>query len=212
MNEINFGMDGFSLDNTTWYNPKNNDVVKIRSNYFEDNNMVIQTYDGRVMNLNQLSNYVQWTGKGEPPKTPQQEKPIDTVPPEIAAMVENNNEDSYLDPEDMAMISGIPMTSHSEIVKPQYTKPSKSPNYDIIDRALNKTKQPKIELDVKWNKFPSREIEMLIDIMDIPKQEISDYYINNIKDDMNSFIDNIKNQLTKYIEEKLSQNKTDKKK
>ena len=61
-----FGIDGPVLDDTIWYNAKTGDSFKVRSNYFEDNNMVVQTYDGRRFNLNQLTDYLQWTGKDLP--------------------------------------------------------------------------------------------------------------------------------------------------
>jgi hypothetical protein len=50
--------------------------------------------------------------------------------------------------------------------------------YPIIEKALSKTVLPEIDIQLKWSKYPEREIEMLTDIMDVQMSEIVDWYIN----------------------------------
>ena len=56
-NGITFGSDGPMMDGT-WYNPKTGDSFTVRNTFFEDNQFIIQTTDGRVLNYEQIQNYV----------------------------------------------------------------------------------------------------------------------------------------------------------
>ena len=71
---------------------------------------------------------------------------------------------------------------------------------------------PICDLVMKWTKFPDREIEMLVDIMDIPLEEVSDYYMSYILRDMSKFENDIKTQLQDYITSKMNRNTTTTKK
>lgn len=217
LNGVNFGMDGLSLDNTTWYNSKTGDSFKVRSNYFEDNNMILQAYDGRQFNLNQLNDYVQI--KGEPPKGPiNPPKHVkDEIPPEVASMLASKDEptvEEFMDPEDLAILNGMKATNdtvpQSRALKQDgiqfpvmLSSQKKATNYDIIDRALSKTDMPDFVINMKWKNFPQMELKMLSDIMDVPMDEITDYYLNKITNEFDDFLDNMKEQLKSYLMERM---------
>ena len=57
MNGINFGMDGPQVTGW-WYNPATGDKFNAIDTYFEDNNLLIKTADGRLLNFNQIQNFV----------------------------------------------------------------------------------------------------------------------------------------------------------
>lgn len=212
MNEINFGMDGMTLDGTYWHNPKTGDSFKISSNYFEDNRMIIVTADGRRFDMDKMSNYVQT--KTLVPKSNPEEKPISKsdLPPEVASIIDDGaqteNIDDYMDPADLAMIQGLDtpasLDSHNirRIQIPTY-QPPVSQNADIIERALNKSKKPDWVLTMKWTKFPQKELDMLLTVMDVPVEDIEEYYLNHIRTEFDDFMSNLKNQLGDYIEKKL---------
>ena len=214
---VQFGMDGLSLDGTTWYNPKNNSVVKIKSNYFEDNTMKLQCDNGRIMTLEQLSDYVQWTGKGEPPKTPIQHTPTrsNELPPEVSAMLSTSPDSVSSDilPEDLDIIQGKNkrinidnnplLQAMNGIQTVSAAVVTTSANYNIIDRALNKTTSPSWDLSMNWNNFPKKEIELLSSVMDIPIDEIVDYYFDKMKKDFNKSFDKAKIQLQNHMEKML---------
>lgn len=216
---INFNMDGLVLDNTTWYNAKTGDSFKVRSNYFEDNHMMLQTYDGRIIDMEQMTDYVQWTGSGEPPKPEPTQAPgnqnndISDLPPEVLSILENGDgDDPYggMDPEDYAMIHGAAASGATPNLNVGRSKQDgfhpiqpKSSNYSIIERALTKVQEPEFNIVMKWPKFPQREIEMLVDVMDIPTEEISDYYLNKVTDEMDKFMNSMKSQLSDYLKDKL---------
>lgn len=215
---VQFGMDGPSLDGTTWYNPKTNDVIRIKSNYFEDSVMKVQTSDGRNLTLDRLKDYVQWKGSGEPPKTPVKENK-EELPPEVAAMLVDNNTNNDVAntmddilPEDAALIQPkrVSINSSNSDYHPfsnhysSLNTPQNTDNYNIIDRALNRASKPDWNLVMKWSNFPQKELDMLLSVMDIPVEEISDYYMNKIKQDFNDFIKDIKSQLSSYIKSKIN--------
>lgn len=218
---VQFGMDGLSLDGTTWYNPKTNDVVHIKSNFFEDNVMKLQTTSGRMMTLGQLEQYVQWTGQGEPPTTKNEsESKQNDLPPEVASLLAptdkiGDNSEEYPNgdilPEDLELISGGEKRSAqghylqpTAMINPHNIRLTKTSNYDIIDRALNKTKDPDWNLVMKWPKFPQKELDMLTTVMDIPLNEVTDYYIDKIQSELDALMLNIKDQLCDYIDNKLN--------
>jgi hypothetical protein len=61
------------------------------------------------------------------------------------------------------------------------TQPVQNMNAAIIEKALKNTDKPNFSINVKWDNYPSKEIEMLKDIMDIPVAEIVDWYLDNIQ-------------------------------
>lgn len=208
-----FGMGNLVLDNTIWWNPKTGDSFKVRSNYMEDNDMIIQAVDGRVFKMSQLANkYLQWHGEGQPPKTPvESTNPSSNhtdLPPEIAAEIEtdaDNSEESLIDPEDLAMINGAgaPAAPKVQLPKAAPNKPV-SDDVAIIERALKKAKKPSWNIVMKWPNFPQDEIKLLHAVMGIPIDDIADYYLNNIISEFDSFVGNLKSQLSDYILDKIT--------
>ena len=208
-----FGIDGPVLDDTVWYNAKTGDSFKVRSNYFEDNNMIVQAYDGRRFNLNQLTEYVQWTGKDAPPKkaaAPQPQTTKEDLPPEIAAEIGDAPGEGLIDPEDLALINQAKFLHDAKTTTPKETRQMKAPvsvpqtsNRAFIEKALSKAKFPNWNIMMKWPNFPHDEIALLHRAMDIPIDEIADYYLDNITKEFDSFIGNIRKQLCNYLTEKI---------
>lgn len=82
--------------------------------------------------------------------------------------------------------------------------PAPSSNWSIIERALKKTEMPTIENKYVWENYPQKEIEMLIDILDVPQEDIIEYLTSD------SFIDkcigDIRENLKDFIKCKVSSN------
>jgi hypothetical protein len=57
MQGISFSIDGPVMTGT-WYNPKNGDSFTVRDTYFEDNQYMVITTDGRRMDYNMIQNYI----------------------------------------------------------------------------------------------------------------------------------------------------------
>lgn len=215
---MNFPMDGLAIDNTTWWNPNTGDSFKVKSNYFEDNIMMIQTYDNRVFPMDRMESYVMWTGKGTPPKPepkqPQAPKQVEALPPEVANLISGGSDDydEYLLDEDKELLGGglVPPTPDTKpsigIEKVQTQTPvltqgqaPRSSDRDIIERALANAKTPEWNLYMKWPNFPKNEITLLHNIMGVSIDDISDYYLDDIVKDFEGFIKSIREEIGNYI-------------
>lgn len=197
MQGMMFGGEGPVMQGT-WYNPKTGDSFTVRDSFFEDNQYVITTTDGRYLNYNQIQNYVQTDMKPEALKNMknniQNENKKEELPPEVSGLIANEDENAYFDdnmilPEDMEIIKpqkqvklGNIHTTPSTIIKDDNKYPApETVNTTIIKKALSNTELPKITVTVDWNNFPSKQLEMLYDIMQIPENEIVEWYLDNIQ-------------------------------
>ena len=203
MQGINFGMDGPQMTGW-WVNPKTGDKFKAVDTYFEDNNLIIKAADGRMFNYKQVQNYVQ---TGEPESIPVDKKQSssnksNSLPPEVMSELEStdNKNEGLLIPGDN--IYGIPQKQSpsaelGNINSNEHPKPIN--DFGIIDRALNSKKSPKASAKIAWDGFPQREVEMLVDVMNISIDDVVEYYINNIN--VNDLVDEVKSQIRKYIKD-----------
>lgn len=215
-NGIMFGMEGPNMDGT-WYNPKNGDSFTVRNSFFQDNQYLVQTTDGRLLDYNVLQNYVQ---SDKPIKMPNQQKKQESLPSEVLDLIEeDNNEDFYMLPEDMEMINGNSNSLGNLASQPQQqntnatdnTKPSLEMNdMNIIDKALKKKTLPNIQVNVDWIDFPKAEIGMLQDMMDISINDIIKWYTNQI--DVDYVVNELKNAIEEFIKQpkKLERTPTEK--
>ena len=177
-NGVVFNSEGPMMSGT-WYNPNTGDSFTVLDNFFENNQFMVTTTDGRMLTYDQIQYYIQ------------SDKPIDKpapsllsdVPASITSMLEDNSGQILSD--DMSLIhSNLNTISTPEVGKlyidPEWSNPSVSfsNNHPIIEKALSKTVLPEIDIQLKWSKYPEREIEMLTDIMDVQMSEIVDWYIN----------------------------------
>ena len=191
----------------TWYNPENGDSFTVRDTFFEDDQMVIQTMDGRMLNYNYIQNYVQSDGPiPEIDKKPKNEE----LPAEVANILASDDETGIL-PEDLALINGLgnmhmsspaPQTSVNNMV---YNPLPVNTNISIIEKALSKRSLPDIQVTIDWKDFPKQEINMLMDLMDIRKEEIIDWYVSQL--DVAAIMECLKQTVNDYSMEQISGDK-----
>jgi len=191
MQGMNFGMDGPSITGW-WVNPQTGDKFKAIDTYFEDNNLLIKTADGRLLNYNQIQNYVQ-TDKPESFKGPDKQaaKQEEEIPAEVLNEIDNGEgpDGGLLIPDDNIYGDRSPRQAPSAELGNIYRKeePQLQPavqDFAIIDRALAGKDIPSLIANVEWNGCPKREIEMLVDVMNISEDEIVRYYFNRISKSM----------------------------
>ena len=159
--------DGPNLTGT-WYNVNTGDHFTVRDTYFEDNKIKVQTTDGRIIGYEQLQNYVQ----SEVPITKNNipvpigdgtmsNKNAQTSSPESSILTDNN------------LLVGLEKASGIAQNAPQT---SKSENFQIIDKAMSKvTSEPDFKIEIEWPNFPKKELSLLLDVMDIPTDEVIRY-------------------------------------
>lgn len=196
-----FGGEGPMMTGT-WYNPNTGDAFTVRDSFFEDNQYVVTTTDNRYFKYDQLQNYIQSDMKLEELKKMKIEnKPEEKLPAEVSNLI--NGDDNYSDmilPEDQQIV-GKP-NNFGNINTNNMQAKDESPintnmNSAIIEKALKNTVKPNFSINVEWPNYPSKEIEMLKDIMEIPSDEIVEWYLNNIQ--FNDFIMAFKNAIDEKI-------------
>ena len=101
---LTFGMEGPMMEGT-WYNTNTGDSFTVRNSFFEDNQFIIQTTDGRVLGYNQIQDYIK---SDKPINVSKPSQQATTLPQEVAGLLENESEFSNYGilEDDMAMISG----------------------------------------------------------------------------------------------------------
>ena len=228
MQGISFNIDG-PIMSGTWYNPKTGDSFTVRDTYFEDNNYLVITTDGRRMDYNVIQNYVKSDSpipKMEQPKKTAQQVKIGNIQETSSSIVPQDlSGDDFILEDDMLLLQTKTAPQNefvSSIPKTMFPimPPVVSDNYKIIEKAFSKVKAPKFDIIVKWTDFPKQEIEMLSSIMDVPMDEIKEFifekYINDTyKEKMKDKLNIITND-NMGIEEKplpkVTKTKTTKKK
>lgn len=192
MNGINFGGEGPIMQGT-WYNPYSGDAFTVRDAFFEDNQYIVMTTDGRKMDYNRLQNYIQSDMKLEDLKKMKIEKTEkEDIPDEIKGLLATDDDhDEYLIPEDNIYTGkGLGNINEPRHIAPAYAHTPATlgnistpvnMNTAIIEKALKNTSKPVFTVSVNWTDYPERQIEMLKDVMDIPEDEILDWYLDNIE-------------------------------
>lgn len=193
-NGMMFGGDGPIMQGN-WYNPHTGDAFTVRDSFFEDNQYVVTTTDGRYLRYDQIQNYIQSDMKLEDLKKLKAENSVkEELPAEVANLLENvDSNDPYfgmMHPDDLMIGSVKPSLGNlSDNRNNDYIKESpikempikhQTMNEAIIEKALKNAPKPEIKVDISWEVYPEKQIEMLKDVMEIPEDEIIDWYLDNI--------------------------------
>lgn len=193
-----------------WYNPKTGDSFTVRDTYFEDNNFYVLTTDGRQMDYNLMSQYVQ----SDKP-IPKMEDPVpqtQQIPQEVLSQMESNVADDLMTDEDRALImmaTGELQGSQVNIQQPASIqhKPvviqGKGEDEDtmLIRRVLKRATLPSIDCRITWKNFPIKQFDML-DMMAVDTDKIADYYLSNIN--LEEIREIVKKGILEYIDKQLT--------
>lgn len=193
-NGIMFGTGGPMMTGT-WYNPSTGDSFTVRDCFFENNQYVISTTDGRMLGYDVIQNYVQSDKPIEMPKKTQEP----SLPNEVMDILDDRSDDDIFVDTD---IYGTPTpvslgnlnTSNSRTV-------DVASNVGIIKKALDKASKPEVVANIVWSDFPKKQIEMLAEIMEIDTKEIVEWYASQL--DTTRIAIAIHNSLVSYINEQL---------
>lgn len=173
---------GVPMMDGTWYNPETGDSFTVRDSFFQDNNYIIMTTDGRQLSPAQITKYI----KSDIPIRKQEKAPkqADSNVPVPATY------DDLITADDIKMLNGMrPSAQPDECVLTEglgrfenepKTRESTNIEYQILDKAFNKKHLPELTVLVTWKDFPAKKIDMLKTMMDITDRDITDYVMNNI--------------------------------
>lgn len=215
-NGMMFGGEG-PIMSGNWYNPDTGDAFTVRDSFFEDNQYVVVTTDGRYMKYDQLQRYVSSDMKLEELKrlkTENKEKKNEQLPESVLSILDDESNDSYSDlmiPEDNILTQPVKsqlgnlykdQPSPSALITSKEVQSHISMNHAIIEKALKNTDGPKLSIVLNWDNYPERQIEMLNDIMEISTDEIIEWYLNNIS--MIDVIEEFKAAISSRISKKTN--------
>ena len=188
---LTFGSEGPMMEGT-WYNTQTGDSFTVRDSFFEDNQFVVTTTDGRYLKYEQIQDYI----KSDKPIEMEKPKPKQEVlPTEVTDLLEGENYDDMIMADDLAMIRGKAPVTLGNLKDSMTTNPypynpnpamqvvSSEPintNYDIISKALTKRTLPDFQIGINWLGCPVKEMAMLMDLMDVQESEIVDWYLSQV--------------------------------
>lgn len=196
--------DGGPFMSGTWYNPNTGDSFTVRDTFFEDNNLIVMTTDGRRLNYDIVSRYI----KSDKPiqKQPQlQQQPMQQIQ-------QNNTTNTPKDIQDM--LDEDPGLKIGQISDPiqQYPQSvavtgihedSKGIIHEVEDeddllvrRIMKRATKPEIKCGIVWNNFPSKQLEML-EMMGVDENKIAEFVIKSF--DLNTIQEQIKKSIIDYI-------------
>lgn len=213
---VTFGMEGPVMEGT-WYNVHTGDSFTVRNSFFEDNEFIIQTTDGRLLKYSQIQNYIKSDKPIKMEKKPQQ---VD-LPAEVADLLEGENYNDMIMEDDLAMIQGQAPATLGNLRDSMTTNPyphdpipsmrvvSSEPintNYDIISKALTKRTLPDFQIGIDWFGCPVKEMEMLMDLMDVQESEIVDWYLSQVDIEITTAM--IKEVIRDYLYKQLHKSET----
>lgn len=179
-----------------WHNYKTGDSFTVADTFFQDNQYIIKTTDGRMLDASRIGDYVQTPTLIPKGKHDQVIDNKETLPESVAQLLA---EDTHI-----STSSNIP---HSYVQAA--IEPAVDVNIEIIKKALQSKSTPKIKCDVSWKNFPKNEINTICDMMGVELNKVIDWYLTQIS--MNDIYESYRNSLKSYIEEEISPKKATKK-
>jgi len=166
------GGPGMSISGK-WYNKRTGKTIMVRDSYFDDAGMQVMTSDGQMINGDEFSrDYIQCD---------------DTIYDENGQSTGQSEEIDY-----EAMFSGMqPSTiemdyatdallkQDAQVIKPTVTA-VQSENNPALDKLFSKLDDyPSLDINIKWDKIPISELNMLKNIFDLTNDDIAEYIYNN---------------------------------
>lgn len=210
-----------SVQGTTWYHRTNGDKITVREVIFDmDGSMqyIIDTGNGgrKTIDASVLNDYIQSDKPLNLPKhmpPPQKIKigdlegrPNDGTAQKIMLDGLDDNDFEYTNFRENTptRFEGMGIDQPT-IPRPQLKldmlTSAPSSNWSIIERALKKTEMPTIENKYVWENYPQKEIDMLIDILDVPQDDIIEYLTSDSF--INKCIGDIRENLKDFIKCKV---------
>lgn len=200
-NSTMFGTEGPIMEGK-WFNPNTGDTFVVRDSFFQDGQYTVTTTDGRVLNYNQLQNYIKANG----PTNNEIIKPESSLPPEVLDLISDSG------PASNSIEVGMEDIIHASSNQITSSKQQKLPDLEndldhmLIKRFLKNKSVIDIDPNISWVSMPVKEIDILTNMLGIDINNIIDYIIKEI--DIQSIREIIYDKIKQSIED-LNQNKID---
>lgn len=166
------GGPGMSISGK-WYNKRTGKTIMVRDSYFDDAGMQVMTSDGQMINGDEFSrDYIQcddtiYDANGQ--STGQSEE-ID-----YEAMFSDMQSSTV----EMDYAADALLKQDAQVIKPTVTVVQQE-NNPALDKLFSKLDDyPSLDINIKWNKIPISELNMLKNIFDLTNDDIAEYIYNN---------------------------------
>lgn len=225
MNSISFNSDG-PIMSGTWINPSNGDTFVVKDSFFQDNQYMVQTTDGRILDYNFIQHYVKTDdvtqnnikqSSFQSNKTAlESAKQLSDLPNEVKSILDqpanynvdqNDDFNDYILDEDRDLINNpIKQSSVKLTSKPITQTTSNNVEYPIISKVLEGTPLPSFKISCSWDNCPVEKIEALMKLLNVEESNILDWYVSNIDIEKlkMQIIDEYKDNISKYIKKHSS--------
>ena len=97
---LTFGSEGPMMEGT-WYNTRTGDSFTVRDSFFEDNQFVVTTTDGRYLKYEQIQDYIK---SDKPIEMKKPEPKQEALPAEVAGLLEDTNYDDMIMADDYSSL------------------------------------------------------------------------------------------------------------
>lgn len=201
------GEDQIQLEGE-WINSRTGEKVIVRNSIIDGDDMVLITNKGNISMSEFSRNYIKASSDDEydlngnkidqSNKNSHQSEKKDTKTVQNAQPVKIVNMDDFYIPEDGIQEKTLPTTNDNANTN---VNNERNINYNIIKKVFDKIDvKSKIEINIQWYNFPKDQILTLVDFLDIPLDDISDYIYKNfmsaeeIRTKIKSFLEDMKKQ------------------
>jgi hypothetical protein len=166
------GGPGMSISGK-WYNKRTGRTIMVRDSYFDDTGMQVMTSDGQMINGDEFSrDYIQCdeTIYDENGQSTGQSEAID-YDAMFSGMQSSTPEMNYA--------TDTLLKQDAQVIKPT-VQVVQQENNPALDKLFSKLDDfPTLDINIKWNKIPISELNMLKNIFDLTNDDIAEYIYNN---------------------------------
>ena len=182
-----------------WYNKRTGKTITVRDSYFDDAGMQVMTADGQMINGDEFSrDYIQCdeTIYDENGQSTGQSEEIDYDA--MFSGMQTSAQGSQTPAQGVNFDTYTVFKQDAQVIKP--TVPVVQPeNNPALDKLFSKLDDyPSLDINIKWDKIPISELNMLKNIFDLTNDDIAEYIYNNYCTDI-EIKKSISNAITRML-------------
>lgn len=201
------GMGGGASINGKWMNKLTGEVINVRDNIIDGDQMILITDKGQL-SMNEFSrNYIQASEEiYDEHGSVIGKETLNTADIVVNNMVDNNNDIHTIDVTTISEPPVIKSTRRPDLNKFNINQSNISNAYLLIDKIFKKKNlSPKITINIECDDFPSDELDMIIDYFDVSENDINDWMQQNFLSKKD-----IDKSISEFLDKKLKSKTKDK--
>lgn len=167
-----------------WTNKRTGEVINVRDSLIDGDSMVVITDRGHIDMADFSNNYIQvsdevYNTTGQVVSTSKPDKSEFIVPQVPQQQMYDLDKPFNLKTEvkaDVQSLQDVPSIQQVQRSTVEVETTSESKSHELISKIFAKNNsKPNIKLDIDWADFPANELKMLVNFLDVSKEDISTY-------------------------------------